>query len=180
MNTIHDLLLRARTIVELCAIKNPKFKYEGVLQDPYGAHQLLLEINDALKARVAELEKDAARWKWMRANWFNFGVMSNINTPFGHAAHNIAMAGDEQTLDVAVDAAIAASKEAPNQTLPQVAGTVPRRARKIGGSYQANGTVVAQFKTLGGADRVVFEFDEPAGMLHIFASEQVELREIES
>lgn len=67
---------------------------------------------DALKARVAELEKDAARWKWMRANWFNFGVMSNINTPFGHAAHNIAMAGDEQTLDIAVDAAMAASKEA--------------------------------------------------------------------
>lgn len=35
------------------------------------------------------------------------------------------------------------------------------RVRKIGGSYQADGTVVAVFKTLSGEERVVFEFDEP-------------------
>jgi len=50
----------------------------------------------------------------------------------------------------------------------------PLRARKVGGSYQAAGTVVAQFKTLTGKDRVVFEFDEPAGMLHIFDVAQIE------
>lgn len=47
------------------------------------------------------------------------------------------------------------------------------RARKFGGSYQADGTIVAVFKTRAGKDRVVFEFDEPEGMLHIFTTEQV-------
>lgn len=47
-------------------------------------------------------------------------------------------------------------------------------ARKIGGSYQANGAVVARFKTRAGLERVVFEFNEPKGMLHIFTPEQIE------
>lgn len=47
------------------------------------------------------------------------------------------------------------------------------RARKVGGSYQADGMVVARFKTTAGLDRVVFEFDEPKGMLHIFNADQV-------
>jgi len=49
-------------------------------------------------------------------------------------------------------------------------------ARKIGGSYQADGWIVARFITRSGAHRVVFEFAEPAGMLHIFSTEQVEQR----
>lgn len=48
------------------------------------------------------------------------------------------------------------------------------RARKIGGSYQANGTIVAVFKTLAGKERVVFEFSEPNGLLHIFNINQIE------
>ncbi len=52
---------------------------------------------------------------------------------------------------------------------------LPQRARKVGGSYQANGTIVATFKTLAGEARVVFEFDEPKGMLHIFGEAQIEL-----
>ncbi|TXH44394.1 MAG: hypothetical protein E6Q97_32770 [Desulfurellales bacterium] len=52
--------------------------------------------------------------------------------------------------------------------------SVGDRARKVGGSYQANGTVVAAFKTLLGKQRYVFEFDEFAGMLHIFNHEQLE------
>ena len=50
----------------------------------------------------------------------------------------------------------------------------PRRARKVGGSYQADGHVVCTFTTRSGAVRHVFEFDQPAGMLHIFNSEQIE------
>lgn len=50
------------------------------------------------------------------------------------------------------------------------------KARKVGGSYQADGTIVAVFKTMEGRDRVVFEFDEPAGMLHIFNTEQVVIK----
>jgi len=49
-------------------------------------------------------------------------------------------------------------------------------ARKVGGSYQADGWIVARFTTRSGAQRVVFEFVEPAGMLHIFSVEQVERR----
>lgn len=54
------------------------------------------------------------------------------------------------------------------------AAATARRARKVGGSYQATGTVVSRFKTLAGRDRVVFEFDSPAGMLHIFDEGQLE------
>lgn len=49
-----------------------------------------------------------------------------------------------------------------------------QRARKVGGSYQADGTIVAAFITTAGLDRFVFEFDTPAGMLHIFNGSQLE------
>lgn len=54
-----------------------------------------------------------------------------------------------------------------------LAGGELRRARKIGGSYQAAGTVVSEFRTLAGEQRFVFEFDEPKGMLHIFGPQQI-------
>lgn len=60
------------------------------------------------------------------------------------------------------------------QNKPLVAG---QRAKKVGGSYQATGTIVSAFTTLKGFQRYVFEFDEPAGMLHIFGPEQVEALE---
>ena len=47
------------------------------------------------------------------------------------------------------------------------------RARKIGGSYQATGTLKAVFAARDGSPRVVFEFDQPPGLLHIFAGEQI-------
>lgn len=49
------------------------------------------------------------------------------------------------------------------------------RAKKIGGSYQAEGTIVSTFATLAGETRHVFEFDQPTGMLHIFGPGQVEI-----
>lgn len=49
------------------------------------------------------------------------------------------------------------------------------RAKKVGGSYQAEGTIVSTFATLAGETRHVFEFDQPAGMLHIFGPGQVEI-----
>lgn len=49
----------------------------------------------------------------------------------------------------------------------------PYRARKSGGSYQADGTVVAEFTPSAGARRCVFEFDTPAGLLHIFSMDQI-------
>lgn len=53
--------------------------------------------------------------------------------------------------------------------------TTNYRAKKIGGSYQADGTIVSTFATLAGETRHVFEFDQPAGMLHIFGPGQVEI-----
>lgn len=47
------------------------------------------------------------------------------------------------------------------------------RAKKIGGSYQADGTVIASFQTLDDKPRYVFEFDAPRGCLHIFGPEQL-------
>lgn len=53
--------------------------------------------------------------------------------------------------------------------------TEPRRVRKVGGSFQHTGTVVAEFKTLAGEPRIVLEFDDPvAGMLHVYRPDQVE------
>lgn len=52
---------------------------------------------------------------------------------------------------------------------------VPRRVRKIGGSFQHSGTVVAEFTTTAGEPRIVLEFDAPvAGMLHVYRPDQVE------
>lgn len=64
-------------------------------------------------------------------------------------------------------------------------------ARKVGGSYQADGWIVGRFKTLDGEDRVVFEFAQPPaddlvqdwpaflpGLLRIFRPDQVEPREV--
>lgn len=53
------------------------------------------------------------------------------------------------------------------------------KVEKVGGSYQATGTIVAAFTTLAGEERYVFEFDQPAGMLHIFGPNQLELRATE-
>lgn len=50
---------------------------------------------------------------------------------------------------------------------------VGERAEKVGGSYQAKGTIVSAFRTTAGALRYVFEFDEPKGLLHIFGPEQL-------
>lgn len=48
------------------------------------------------------------------------------------------------------------------------------RVEKVGGSYQAVGTIVGAFKTLDNKERYVFEFDNPKGMLHIFSPENLE------
>lgn len=49
-----------------------------------------------------------------------------------------------------------------------------QRARKIGGSYQASGTIRASFLAKDGTPRHVFEFDNPSGLLHIFGDPQLE------
>lgn len=56
-----------------------------------------------------------------------------------------------------------------------ITNAVGRRAEKVGGSYQALGTIVADFTTVAGKRRLVFEFDAPAGMLHIFDPAQLML-----
>ena len=52
---------------------------------------------------------------------------------------------------------------------------VGRRANKVGGSFQASGVIVAAFKTTEGAQRYVFEFDVPKGMLHLYSASQLEV-----
>lgn len=49
----------------------------------------------------------------------------------------------------------------------------PYRAEKVGGSYQAIGTVLTEFTNSLGFQRCVFEFDQPRGMMHIFSIDQV-------
>lgn len=55
--------------------------------------------------------------------------------------------------------------------------SVGDRARKVVGSYQATGTILAVFITRNGEQRFVFDFDEPPGLLHIFGPAQIELME---
>ena len=55
---------------------------------------------------------------------------------------------------------------------------VDKRVRKVGGSFQHTGVVVAEFHTTAGELRIVLEFDAPvAGMLHIYRPDQVEVVE---
>jgi len=59
---------------------------------------------------------------------------------------------------------------------PSIGRLTGRRVRKIGGSYQHTGTVVAHFRILSGQLRIVVEFDPPVqGMLHILRPDQVEV-----
>ena len=48
------------------------------------------------------------------------------------------------------------------------------RAQKVGGSYQAIGTIKAAWLADDGTPRYVFRFDNPSGMLHIFNETQLE------
>lgn len=48
------------------------------------------------------------------------------------------------------------------------------KVKKVGGSYQAEGIIVAAFLTTDGFERYVFEFINPHGMLHIFNEKQLE------
>jgi len=47
------------------------------------------------------------------------------------------------------------------------------RVYKSKGSYQAEGTVKARFRARDGSPRYVFEFDTPAGLVHIFNERQL-------
>lgn len=47
------------------------------------------------------------------------------------------------------------------------------KAQKVGGNYQAEGTIVGEYDTLAGLKRLVFEFNTPRGMQHIFTPKQV-------
>ena len=48
------------------------------------------------------------------------------------------------------------------------------RVQKIGGNYQAVGTIMAAFLVDDGTPRYVFKFDIPNGMLHIFNESQLD------
>ena len=52
-----------------------------------------------------------------------------------------------------------------------------QRVQKIGGSYQASGTIKAAWIADDGLPRYVFRFDEPNGMLHIFNEGQLNVIE---
>ena len=49
------------------------------------------------------------------------------------------------------------------------------KVQKVGGAYQCDGIIVGAFQTTKGAERYVFEFLIPSGMLHIFTPEQLEM-----
>lgn len=53
--------------------------------------------------------------------------------------------------------------------------TAGDRVSKVGGSYQATGTIKAAFLADDGTPRYVFRFDIPAGMLHIFSETQLQV-----
>ena len=53
---------------------------------------------------------------------------------------------------------------------------IGKQVKKVGGSFQHTGVVVAEFVTTAGEPRIVLEFDAPvAGMLHVYRPDQVEV-----
>lgn len=51
---------------------------------------------------------------------------------------------------------------------------VDEHVRKVGGSYQATGTIKAAFLADDGTARYVFRFDDPPGLLHIYNDGNIE------
>jgi hypothetical protein len=52
------------------------------------------------------------------------------------------------------------------------------KARKVGGKFEANGTIVAAWiDPDDGKPRYAFRFDSPAGMTHFYTAEQVRERQ---
>lgn len=49
--------------------------------------------------------------------------------------------------------------------------------RKVGGTYETDGIIVGVAVTTRGDVRYVFEFVQPAGMLHIFNESQLAARD---
>lgn len=58
--------------------------------------------------------------------------------------------------------------------LPEAPDTVrvPRRGRKIGGTFEADGKIIAEFTTDAGVQMVVFQFDA-LPMFHIYRADQI-------
>lgn len=54
---------------------------------------------------------------------------------------------------------------------------VEQRAKKVGGSYQAEGIIKAKFLADDNTWRYVFRFDNPPGLLHIFNEKQLEVED---
>lgn len=89
-------------------------------------------------------------------------------------AMNATPPGDEWTKR-SVDAALKAACKQVREAIAGHPAEERLRGRKIGGKYQATGFIVSLFQTTAGDERCVFEFDYPAGMLHVFTTEQVEM-----
>lgn len=51
---------------------------------------------------------------------------------------------------------------------------VGQRVKKVGGSYEATGTIRARFWTRYAQERYVMDFDTPEGLLHIFGANNLE------
>lgn len=123
----------------------------------------------------------ACGYIWCPADVPTNGVLA-INTK-GKDDSPIALAEPQESVDarpvaanrtICTADAMRSMAAAPPGTPSHLGGAVQWRARKVSGNYQANGTIVADFKTLAGKRRLVFEFDTPVGMLHIFDPGQVE------
>lgn len=96
--------LRAKLagVIERCA-KVCDGPYKLTLAEAAAAIRALAE--PAEPVAPSEDAQDAARYRWLRSNWFSFGVMRDIRSGIGKHIHAIANAGDVETLDAAIDAA---------------------------------------------------------------------------
>jgi hypothetical protein len=96
--TLLEIILKLQAEVE--ALKTEL--YHSSIAATAEAREVDRIINEELKA----LRMDAGRYRWLRGDWFEIG-MHNINTAIGAAHHRISKVGDVETLDAAIDAAIA-------------------------------------------------------------------------
>lgn len=58
--------------------------------------------------------------------------------------------------------------------VPGCGHTVTRRAKKVGGTFQAMGYVLSLFHTTYGEARYVFELDDPKGVLRTYSPVEIE------
>jgi chromosome segregation ATPase len=158
----HELARAEAKAAEVIASSNERDDFERLLMQ---SNAELTKENNSAHAAIVAAQDELAR-------------ITQINDNTADKLANC-----RQDLDAVRRRYVDAKKELDNFSVvdadfAEVAPSVLRKcARKIGGSFQADGNIVADFTNMAGERRLVLEFAAYPGMLHIYNPNQIEIAE---